>query len=207
MDIVLATKNRGKAKEFDELLRPLGWRVSTLDSFARYEPPPENGATFCDNASSKAKAAAEALGLPALADDSGLEVEALGGRPGVYSARFAGPEATDEENNRLLLAELAHSGIPGPWKARFVCCLALAWPNDHVRTFLGEVRGWIVDRPRGKEGFGYDPLFWCPELGRTFGEASPAEKNRVSHRRKAMEALARDLGARGRGAGEATPRS
>jgi XTP/dITP diphosphohydrolase len=193
MKVLLATKNRGKAEEFQELLRPFGWEIVTLDAFPGYEPPQETGQTFCENAAIKAVAAAQALGLPTLADDSGLEVDALDGAPGVYSARFAGPQATDEENNRLLLRKLAECPAEAPRKARFVCCLALAWPDGNVWTFTGEVRGEIVDHPTGTRGFGYDPLFWCPEIGKTFGEASAEEKNRVSHRRRALEALIRHL--------------
>ncbi|MBX6396085.1 MAG: XTP/dITP diphosphatase [Alicyclobacillaceae bacterium] len=193
MKVLLATKNRGKAGEFQELLRPFGWELITLDAFPGYEPPQETGHTFCENAAIKAVAAARTLGLPTLADDSGLEVDALGGAPGVYSARFAGPRATDEENNRLLLAKLAECSAETPRTARFVCCLALAWPDGNVQTFTGEVRGRIVDRPSGTRGFGYDPLFWCPEIGKTFGEASAEEKNSVSHRRRALEALIRHL--------------
>nr|WP_276716264.1 RdgB/HAM1 family non-canonical purine NTP pyrophosphatase [Kyrpidia tusciae] len=198
--VVLATHNKGKVREFREMLRPLGWDVFPLNAFPGYVPPPETGATFCENALIKARDAAERLGLPALADDSGLEVEALEGRPGVFSARFAGFGATDEENNRLLLAELERSPAPPPWAARFVCCLAWVEPSGETHTFHGETRGWILAQPRGSGGFGYDPLFWSPELQQTFGEAPPEAKNRVSHRKRALEALVQALSRPGKGA-------
>lgn len=198
MKLVVATTNPGKRKEIEVLLAPLGWEIVSLNEFSEYNPPQETGRTFCENAVIKARAAAMALGLPAVADDSGLEVDALAGRPGVYSARFAGPGATDEENNRLLLARLADCPPHVPRTARFVCCLALAWPGGRVETFSGVVEGRVLEAPRGSSGFGYDPLFWSPELGKTFGEATPEEKNRVSHRRRALDRLVAYLARCGR---------
>jgi XTP/dITP diphosphohydrolase len=142
------------------------------------------GETYEANAALKAEAAAAITGRPALADDSGLEVEALGGFPGLYSARQA---PTPEERNRVLLARLA--AVPRPWRARFVCVVALSVPGRSPQTFRGERRGEIVEPRAGGHGFGYDPVFWVPESGRTFAEMAPHEKHRWSHRGAAVRAL------------------
>jgi XTP/dITP diphosphohydrolase len=201
--IVLATKNRGKLRELGALLDEP--RVQ-LVSLADVAPPDfdvdETGSTFEENARLKAEAVATLTGLPALADDSGLEVDALGGRPGVYSKRYAGEDATDAENNARLLEELG-AVDEAQRTARFVCVLALAEPTAKGRgeparsaaeTHLlvrGTCEGHIAPAPRGTAGFGYDPLF-IPEAlqGRTLGEASAAEKNGLSHRAHAIRALA-----------------
>jgi XTP/dITP diphosphohydrolase len=209
--IVLATKNRGKVRELGALLDEP--RIE-LVSLADVAPPDfdveETGSTFEDNARLKAEAAAELTGLPALADDSGLEVDALGGRPGVYSKRYAGEHATDASNNARLLEEL-HDVSELERTARFVCVLALAEPsavdsNDAgphepgsrgawTRLVVrGSCEGIIAPRARGTAGFGYDPLFLPAELcGRTLGEASSAEKNALSHRGHAIRALRPEL--------------
>jgi len=142
------------------------------------------GETYEANAALKAEAAAALVGGPALGDDSGLEVDALGGAPGLYSARLA---PTQGERNRVLLDRLA--GAPRPWRARFVCVVVLSVPGREARAFRGERLGEIVEARAGSHGFGYDPVFWVPELGRTFAEMDPQEKHRWSHRGAAVRAL------------------
>ena len=202
--LVVATRNAGKAEEFRRLLAPLGIEVTYLADYPGDAVPEvvEDGETFRENAAKKARAAAEALGLPALADDSGLCVDALDGRPGVYSARYAGEPASDEKNNAKLLAELKKrgAGAEGPdgvvvlSPASFVCVLALHIPENGETLFAeGACRGVILSEPRGSGGFGYDPLFYLPELRRTFAELSSEEKNRLSHRGNALRALQQTL--------------
>ncbi len=184
MKLVIATKNRGKARELGEMLKGLEVEVLSLADFPSVALPPEDGDTFTENALIKARAVFEATGLPSLADDSGLAVDALDGRPGIYSARYAGRNATDEDNYMKLLCEL--EGVPlGKRAARFVCALAY---KDKVReeVFEGEFRGRIAERPRGENGFGYDPVFEVERLGRTAAELSPGEKNAISHRAEAL---------------------
>jgi XTP/dITP diphosphohydrolase len=188
MEIVLASRNRGKAAELSALLAGLPIRIRTLDEFPSAGEVEEDGATFAENAVKKALAALSATGLPALADDSGLEVDALGGRPGVFSARFAGIGADDRSNREELLRSL--EGVPEPRTARFRCVIALAHPGGRVETVEGSCEGVITREPRGEGGFGYDPLFFFPSLGRTFAELGPGEKHAVSHRGKAMRAMA-----------------
>ncbi|AEB11137.1 XTP/dITP diphosphatase [Marinithermus hydrothermalis] len=186
MRVLIATSNPGKFQELRQGLEPLGWAcVSLLDYPLKM--PKEEGATFEDNALLKAAFAAKETGLAALADDSGLEVDALDGEPGVYSARYGG-KTTDTERNIYLLERLR--GVPPEQRtARFVCVLALAYPDGHVETYRGEVEGRILEAPRGSGGFGYDPLFYLPEAGRTFAEMPPEEKARYSHRGRALRAL------------------
>ncbi len=193
MDIVLASRNRRKAAELVGLLAGLPVTVRTLEEFPGVAAAVEDGLTFADNAVKKAVHAARATGLPALADDSGLEVDALGGEPGVRSARYAGEGAVDEANNAKLLAALA--GVPAADRtARFRCVIALASPEGAAETVEGACEGLVADAPRGRAGFGYDPLFYYPPLGRTFAELTPGEKQRVSHRGKAMTAAAGMIG-------------
>lgn len=183
--LVLATANPGKLREFRHLLAGLPLRIVGLADVG-LAPPPETGASFAENAALKARAAALGSGLPALADDSGLEVEALGGAPGVHSARYAGEGADDEANRRRLSRELAT--VPERERAgRFRCALALARPDGDVEVVEGRCEGIMVAEPRGTGGFGYDPLFLLPERGLTMAELSPAEKNAVSHRARAVE--------------------
>jgi len=197
--LVLATSNPGKVREMAQHLAGLGLEVVSLAELGAAQIP-ETGKTFRENAELKAVAAAKATGLWALAEDSGLEVDALGGAPGVYSARYAGEGADDEENNRKLLREL--EGVEWPRRtARFRTVMVLASPRGEVWAVEGACEGIIVHEPRGSGGFGYDPLFWAPELGKTFAEASPEEKDRVSHRGRALRqmiALIRALAAEGR---------
>lgn len=169
------------------MLEDLPLRLRSLEELG-LPAPPEEGREFREIALGKARWASRRAGLPALADDSGLEVDALGGRPGVRSARYAGPGATDAENNRKLLEELR--GLPlERRRARFRCAIALVDPEGWETVVEGVCEGFIALEPRGTGGFGYDPLFWVPEYGRTFAELPPEVKNRISHRGQALRAL------------------
>ena len=183
--IVLASRNQHKLREFGRLLAPAGIAVESLT--ADVTLPPEDGDTFSDNALPKARAAAEATGRPAIADDSGIESEALGGRPGVRSARYAGERATDQQNLDKLLAEApAGSGL------RYVCAVAFVDPRTaEERVFLGECHGRLAAAPRGSGGFGYDPAFLPDAYGhdRTMAELNDDEKDRISHRGRALAAF------------------
>jgi XTP/dITP diphosphohydrolase len=185
-----ATGNAGKLREFRLAARERPVEIELLPGYRQIAPCVEDGATFEENAVIKARHYGPHAPGPLFADDSGLEVDALGGAPGVFSARFSGPHATDEANNRLLLEKLA--GI-AQRSARFVCAIALL-EGGHVRgVWRGAVEGVIIDVPRGANGFGYDPLFYCPELGCTFGEAGDERKFEVSHRGQALRAMLADL--------------
>jgi XTP/dITP diphosphohydrolase len=195
--LVVATHNPGKLREIGELLAPLG--LATLGAAELgLEEPEETGLTFRDNAVLKARAAARASGMVALADDSGLCVEALGGAPGVYSARWAGETKDFGAAMARVERELEARSAPRPWRAAFVCVLALAWPDGAVETFEGRVDGSLVFPPRGTAGFGYDPIFLPDGQDRTFGEMKPEEKYGIpadgslalSHRARAFQKLA-----------------
>jgi XTP/dITP diphosphohydrolase len=193
LTLVMATRNAGKVREMADLLRDLGVRLLSLNDFPEIPEIPEEGATFADNALAKARTVTGLTGLPALADDSGLEVEALGGRPGVFSARYAqdrtgGRTPTDEDNWRKLLEELQEVPV-GKRGARFVCEIALARPDGRVITSRGELAGAIAPEPRGTQGFGYDPVFWLADHQATVAELDLAVKNRVSHRGRALHRL------------------
>jgi XTP/dITP diphosphohydrolase len=190
---VVATANANKAREMAELLRESGLDVELLPRPADLPDVEETATTFEDNARLKAVAVCEATGMPALADDSGLEVDALGGAPGVRSARYAGHDATDRDNLEELLEQL--EGVPADRRAARFACVALArFPDGLEVAAFGSVEGTITDRPRGGEGFGYDPVFVPIEGdGRTFAEMSPAEKNDLSHRGRAFRTLADGL--------------
>jgi XTP/dITP diphosphohydrolase len=181
---VIASANPGKLREFRELLAGVDLELGSADPGV-----PEDGATYEENAARKAEAVAAATGLPALGDDSGLEVAALDGFPGMRSARLA---PTQAEREALLLARL--TGVPRPWRARFVCAVALAVPGGPTRTFTGVREGEVVERRRGGAGFGYDPVFLVPEAGRTFAEMAPEEKHRWSHRGAAVRAMLTAMG-------------
>lgn len=184
--LVLATRNRGKISEFKGLLSGFEIEIRSLGDFGPLPVIPEEGETFEDNAYKKAYFTAKMLGFPALADDSGLVVEALGGFPGVHSARYAGEGATDEENNRKLLK--AMKGIKNR-KAAFRCILCIVVPGGPALTYEGRCDGEIAQELKGENGFGYDPIFYYSPLKKTFAQMSQQEKNRVSHRGKAMAEL------------------
>lgn len=190
--LLLATNNPGKIRELDSLLQGTPFVVATPESEGIDLDVEETGTTFEENARLKAEAFARASGLCAMADDSGLEVDALGGEPGVYSARYAGPDATDEERVRYLLGKLGDI----EWEkrgARFRSVVALAHPDGEVRLFEGSCEGIVAFEPRGDKGFGYDPIFYIPNLGKHMAELDMEQKNGVSHRgmaaRKAIEYL------------------
>jgi XTP/dITP diphosphohydrolase len=184
-ELVLATRNRHKREELEALLADLPFHIRTMDDFPDVPDVVEDGATCEANAIKKARAASDATGLLAVADDTGLEVDALGGRPGVYAARYAGLQATYEDNCRKLLQEL--TGVPRDRRiARFVTVAALASPQETAEVTTGQLIGLITEEPAGVRGFGYDPVFYVPGLGKTLAELSSEEKNRISHRAKAF---------------------
>lgn len=190
MEIVVATENPGKLLEFRELFKTFNSSVDLLSlrNFATYTPPEETGSTFEENAKLKAETAAKALNKWVLADDSGLVVPALKGEPGIYSARYAGATATEQENRKKLLQ--AMEKLDGLDRAAyFECVLVLANPEGAKIVARGRVEGTIVDVPRGRNGFGYDSLFQKYESNKTFAELDEQTKNRVSHRHKAFEKL------------------
>lgn len=181
--IVLATRNAGKVREFQQLLKDFPVEIKNLDDFGPIPEVEEDGKTFDDNAYKKAAFTAKVLGLPAIADDSGLVVEALDGAPGVMSARYAGNNATDRENIAKLLKEMQGQTNR---KAAFECVISIAVPAGPALTYEGRCEGEITLEPHGDSGFGYDPVFYYPAYGKTFAEISSEEKNRVSHRGKAL---------------------
>ncbi len=184
MKLVVASNNPGKLREFGEMLAPLGWETLPQKELGVSECEEPHG-TFVENALAKARHASACTGLPALADDSGLCVHALGGAPGVYSARFAGEPKSDERNNQKLVADLAGQADR---RAHYVCVLVFVRHADDPQPVIaeGEWHGEIVDQPRGQGGFGYDPYFFLPESGATAAELDAAEKNRRSHRGQAL---------------------
>jgi XTP/dITP diphosphohydrolase len=186
-EFVLASSNPGKLRELRAILGDLPVVFHALEAFPELQLP-EEGDDYEGNAVVKARAVAEGTGRPALADDSGIEVAALGGRPGPHSARFGGPNLDDAGRVDKLLTELAASG-KADRSARFVCVAALAFPNGEVITARGECPGRILDAPRGRSGFGYDPIFEVEVGGRSMAELSPSEKNRISHRARAFLSL------------------
>jgi XTP/dITP diphosphohydrolase len=184
-ELVLATRNPHKARELAALLGNLDIRIRTLAEFPDAPEVIENGDTCEANAAKKASEVARATGLPAVADDTGLEVDALGGRPGVYAARYAGERATYDDNCTKLLEEL--KGVPWDRRsARFLTVAAIAWPSGRILVATGTLSGVISERPKGEKGFGYDPVFFVPEIGKALAELSAEEKNRISHRAKAF---------------------
>ena len=190
-ELVLATRNRHKREELAALLSDLPVCIRTMDDFPDVPDVIEDGETCEANAIKKARAVSEATGLLAVADDTGLEVDALGGRPGVYAARYAGSQATYEDNCKKLLQEL--TGVPRNRRtARFVTVAAVALPSQVAEVATGHLDGLITEQPAGARGFGYDPVFFVPALGKTLAELSNEEKNRISHRAKAF-AQVRDL--------------
>ncbi|SRR5258708_5642067 len=188
--LVIASHNAGKVREIAELLQPFGVEVVSAGALGLPEPE-ETGTTFEENAALKARAAARGAKLPALADDSGVVIPALGGQPGLYSARWAGPTKDFAMAMRKVEDELAAKSAQGmaDRRASFVAALALAWPDDHVELFRGEVHGGLVWPPRGNKGFGYDPMFVPDGYTLTFGEMDPAAKHAISHRARAFAKL------------------
>ncbi len=187
--LVAASHNAGKVAEIRAILAPWPLRVESAAALGLPEPE-ETGASFTENAELKARAAAAGAGAPALADDSGLVVPALGGAPGIFSARWAGPERDFGAAMARVERELAAAGRPADAPARFVCALALAWPDGHCETFEGSVGGRLAFPPRGERGFGYDPIFVPAGHALAFGEMAPAGKDRISHRAAAFARLA-----------------
>ena len=188
LEVVIATRNSGKLREIRQILAPLGLRILSLQDFPEVPEILEDGQTFAGNAIKKAAVVARWTGRIAIADDSGLAVDALEGRPGVLSSRYAGEGATDPDRYQKLLQEMA--GVPpGQRRAAFICAMAVASPEGKVEFVEGECRGEIASFPRGTQGFGYDPVFFIPELGRTMAEVEPELKNRISHRARALEKL------------------
>jgi XTP/dITP diphosphohydrolase len=189
--LVLATANRAKGRELADLLADLPYRIRDLSAYPGVVLPPEGEASYAQNALGKARAVTAATGEIALADDSGIEVDAFGGRPGVLSARYGGEGLTDPDRNALMLRELANVP-PARRTARYRAVIAVTAPDGREATVEGTVEGVLLDAPRGAGGFGYDPLFYYPPLGATFAEIAPEAKHAVSHRGRAM-ALAREL--------------
>ena len=182
---MLATRNPDKREELAALLGDLGIKIRTLADFPDAPEVVEDGDTCRANAVKKAVAIAQDTGLPAVADDTGLEVEALGGRPGVHAARYAGERATYEDNWRKLIREL--DGVPRQRRrARFITVAAVAMPSGKVEVAEGMLEGVIAEAPAGTQGFGYDPIFVVPQLGKTLAQLAPGEKNRISHRARAF---------------------
>lgn len=190
MKLVLASNNRHKLAEMRDILEGLGIQVMLQSEAGIRTSPEETGETFEENALIKARAASEASNLPAVADDSGLMVDALGGKPGVYSARYGGDGLSDRERWELLLRQTEGEENR---RCRFVSAIACVFPGGDTVTARGECEGELLRGPRGSGGFGYDPVFYIPELGRTMAELSPEEKNRVSHRARALTHFLHEL--------------
>jgi len=186
MDIVLATQNKDKIKEIKEILKRLPLKIITFDKHSRELSVDEDGTTLEENAVKKATSWMKETGKPALADDSGLEVDYLNGEPGVYSSRFAGENATYADNNAKLL-KLMNGVEKEKRTARFKCVAALVFPDGKKELFQGTIEGTIITEPRGTSGFGYDPIFLIPEYNKTFAELGDEIKNKISHRAAAFK--------------------
>jgi len=192
IEVVIATRNSGKLREIQAILSPLGLKILSLRDFPEVPEIIEDGQTFEENAVKKAAAVSRQTSRMAIADDSGLAVDALQGRPGVFSSRYAGEKATDAERYQKLLKEMA--GTPqGKRGASFICAMAVASPKGKVEVVEGECRGEIAFAPKGSHGFGYDPVFYLPEWGKTMAELEAEVKNRISHRAQALEKLKKVL--------------
>lgn len=190
--MIIATKNEGKAKEFENMFKSYGYEVKTLLDYPDIPEIPETGSSFKENALQKATAISERLDTIVLADDSGLEVDALNGQPGIYSARYAGEHGNDEKNNEKLLNALVHTP-KNERGANFHCSLVLVGPNKDALHVTGKVNGHILKEPHGSNGFGYDPIFYLPEKDKTMAELEEQEKNQLSHRAKAINQLKEHL--------------
>ena len=188
MDLIISTSNKNKLREFKELLQEFPFTILSLEDFPQIPPIVEDGKTFYENALKKATTVAQRTGKLTIADDSGIEVEALGRKPGVTSARFAGEDASDDENNAKLLKDL--EAVPPEKRGACFKCVLVAAPAEGKTSFVeGECKGTIIHEPRGEHGFGYDPLFLVPEFKKTFSEITPEEKNKISHRACALRKL------------------
>ena len=187
--LLVATRNQGKLRELSDLLGNVPFELVSLADVGIDADVEETGLTFEDNAVLKAETYRDLSGMLTLADDSGLEVDALGGEPGVRSARYAGPDASDSDRVQLLLKNLEITPEV-PWEAQFTCVIAIASPEHETRLFSGSCRGEIVPEPRGENGFGYDPVFLFPDLGLTMAELTSEQKNAVSHRALAVQKAA-----------------
>lgn len=186
--VIIATKNPGKAKEFEQIFIQRGYQVRTLLDYPEIPDIEETGKTFEENAILKAEAVSKALNKMVISDDSGLSIDHLDGKPGIYSARFAGEEKDDRANINKVLDEL--KGVPANERtARFYCALALAFPGRETLTVTGTCEGRILDEQRGSNGFGYDPIFFVEEKGLSMAELSSSEKNKISHRANAIKKL------------------
>lgn len=188
--LILATRNNGKVRELKNLFEDFDIRVKGLDDFPPVPPVIEDGKTFAENACKKALFTSKALGFPAIADDSGLVVEALDGAPGVYSARFAGEAATDGENNKKLLRKMEDQDNRDAFFETVIC---VALPSGATLTYSGRCEGKIAFVPLGEKGFGYDPLFYYPPLDKTFAQMENSEKNSISHRGKAVKSMLKEI--------------
>lgn len=187
-EVIIASKNHGKLNEFESMLHKLGINVRSISEFDDVPDVVEDGDTFEENAKKKAEIVSDFLKLPVIADDSGLMVDALDGRPGIYSARFAGEEKNDQKNNEKLL-NLLRDIETGKRIAQFVSVIALAIPGEPTILARGTVSGVINKEPKGKNGFGYDPLFYLPDYQKTMAEVDPELKNKISHRAEALKEL------------------
>ncbi|BDG80964.1 non-canonical purine NTP pyrophosphatase [Bacillus subtilis] len=191
-EAIIATHNPGKVKEFKEILEPRGYEVKSLAEIGFTDEIEETGHTFEENAILKAEAVAKAVNKMVIADDSGLSVDNLGGRPGVYSARYAGEQKDDQANIDKVLSELR--GIEKEQRtARFRCALAVSIPGEETKTVEGHVEGYIAEEPRGEYGFGYDPIFIVKDKDKTMAELTSDEKNKISHRADALKKLSKLL--------------
>jgi XTP/dITP diphosphohydrolase len=195
--LLIATHNTGKLKEFAAFFAGTPFELVSLSDLGIDLDVEETGTTYAENATIKATTYAKLSSLPTLADDSGLEVDGLGGEPGVRSARYAGEDANNQDRIAFLLQKL--NNVPKErWTARFRCVIALAWPDSPIELYEGQCEGIIIDRPRGAMGFGYDPVFFIPELSKTMAELPFNEKNRISHRGRAAMKVVEELGGRNR---------
>jgi len=188
--LVLATRNKGKKREFELLFKDLTVEIKGVSEFQMIPEFEEEGSTFEEIAINKSKVVSKALGLPAIADDSGITVEALNGAPGIFSARYAGKSATNGQNNLKLLKEMEGKENRN---AIFVCSIAISKPTGQVLTYTGRCSGIILHEPAGTNGFGYDPFFYYSPIGKTFAQLSSEEKNKVSHRGQAIRRLKDDF--------------
>jgi XTP/dITP diphosphohydrolase len=188
-DIIIATKNQGKVKEFEALLVPMGFRIKSLLDFPHSIDVEETGTTFEENAILKAEAISKQYQEMTIADDSGLAIDYLGGKPGIFSARYAGPAKDDQANINKVLEDLSDVTELEDRSARFICALALSIPGQKTKTVEGTCEGYIAYEPLGENGFGYDPIFIVKDINKTMANLTKEEKNRISHRADALKKL------------------